>query len=137
MPVARPPRSLDLNPLDFFVEEYSKNKVYRTGVLNLEDLREQITTAANNLRLLEYQEGRTFELVPRNWIRETKACVEVDRKKCTVCYKFYYFLSRFQLNFYYIFFWQIDLFCSTVYVVEIFRLVVKTLHITFSFNNHF
>lgn len=48
--VAWPPRSPDLNPLDFFVWGYMKSEVYMTAVHNEEDLHNRIFEAANKLR---------------------------------------------------------------------------------------
>lgn len=76
-PVAWPPRSPDLNPLDFFLWGHLKHEVYRTEVETIDDLRERITVAVNNLRLQEQQEGGTFALVRQNWIRRAEKCVQV------------------------------------------------------------
>ena len=75
-PVPWPPRSPDLNPLDFFLWGYLKTEVYRTEVQDIDELRERITAAAYNLRLR--QEGGTFELVRRNWIRRAQVCLQVN-----------------------------------------------------------
>lgn len=77
-PVAWPPRSPDLNPLDFFVWGYLKTEVYRTEVDTIDELRQRITTAADNLRMREQQEGGTFQLVRQNWIRRAHACLQVN-----------------------------------------------------------
>lgn len=77
-PVAWPPRSPDLNPLDFFLWGYLKNEVYQTEVDNIDVLRERITTAVHNLRLREQQEGGTLQLVRQNWIRRAQACLNVN-----------------------------------------------------------
>lgn len=45
-----PPRSPDLNPMDYFVWGYLKELVYRTEVTNVDDLRARIFTAAEKLR---------------------------------------------------------------------------------------
>lgn len=44
-----PPRSPDLNPMDFFLWGYLKNKVYVTPPTNLQDLRDRITLEARNI----------------------------------------------------------------------------------------
>lgn len=77
-PIAWPPRSPDLNPLDFFLWGYLKNEVYRTPVQTIEDLRDRITVAVDNLRLQAQQEGGVFQLVRRNWIRRAQACIETN-----------------------------------------------------------
>lgn len=48
-PVAWPPRSPDLNPLDFFVWGFLKEKVYATPVNNREDLINRIRMACNEI----------------------------------------------------------------------------------------
>ena len=45
-PVAWPPRSPDLTPLDFFLWGHIKNTVYRTAPDNVEELRQRILAAA-------------------------------------------------------------------------------------------
>jgi len=50
-PVAWPPRSPDLNPLDFYVWGAMKNHVYATEVDDIQTLRERIGEAANEIRL--------------------------------------------------------------------------------------
>jgi len=44
-----PPRSPDLNPLDFFYWGYLKTKVYETRFENLEELREKIVNVSNSI----------------------------------------------------------------------------------------
>jgi len=46
-----PPRSPDLNPLDFFYWGYLKTKVYETRFENLEELREEIVNVSNSITL--------------------------------------------------------------------------------------
>ncbi|GBN46849.1 hypothetical protein AVEN_127572-1 [Araneus ventricosus] len=43
--VGRPPRSPDLNPLDFFLCEYIKQRMYATPPSTLQELRNRITDA--------------------------------------------------------------------------------------------
>lgn len=44
-PIAWPPRSPDLTPLDFFLWGFVKDKVYRTRVIDLDDLKARIRAA--------------------------------------------------------------------------------------------
>ncbi|KAJ4442613.1 hypothetical protein ANN_04202 [Periplaneta americana] len=44
-PLAWPPRSPDLTPLDFFLWRFVKDKVYRTRVIDLDDLKARIRAA--------------------------------------------------------------------------------------------
>ncbi|KAJ4450456.1 hypothetical protein ANN_01881 [Periplaneta americana] len=48
-PIAWPPRSPDLTPLDFFLWSYIKDKVYATPVRDLRDLRERIIEAIESI----------------------------------------------------------------------------------------
>ena len=72
-----PPRSPDLTPLDYFLWGYLKERVYKTRLVNIEDLKQRITNEMNTitvemlrnvrdafpLRLAHCQaeEGRQFE----------------------------------------------------------------------------
>ena len=44
-PAARPPRSPDINPLDFFLWGYVKTEVFKTPVTSLQHLKDRITQA--------------------------------------------------------------------------------------------
>lgn len=48
-PISWPPRSPDITPLDYFLWGYVKNKVYSSPVKNIEELKERIETAINNI----------------------------------------------------------------------------------------
>ncbi|KAJ4446658.1 hypothetical protein ANN_13355 [Periplaneta americana] len=48
-PIAWPPRSPDLTPLEFFLWSYVKDKVYATPVRDLRDLRERIIEAIESI----------------------------------------------------------------------------------------
>lgn len=41
-PLKTPPRSPDLNPLDYFLWGYLKSKIYKTKLANMEVLKERI-----------------------------------------------------------------------------------------------
>lgn len=73
--ISWPPRSPDLNPVDFFVWGYLKAIVYATEVDTIEDLRHRIRMAADQLRQLLQQNVPAW---PRNWIRRANKCLEVD-----------------------------------------------------------
>ena len=45
-----PPRSPDLSPCDFFLWGYLKNRIYRTRVANIPELKQKITNEVNALR---------------------------------------------------------------------------------------
>lgn len=49
-PIHWPPRSPDLNPLDYVVWSYAKQKVYETETNSAEHLRQKIVDAFNNLK---------------------------------------------------------------------------------------
>ena len=57
-PIAWPPRSPDLTPLDFFLWGYVKDKVYATPVRDLRDLRE---------RIIEAIESISEDMLQRTW----------------------------------------------------------------------
>ena len=47
---SRPPRSPDLNPMDFFFWGYLKNKVYQDKIFyNTDDLRQKITSCISEI----------------------------------------------------------------------------------------
>ena len=50
-----PPRSPDLTPLDFYFCETLKNNVYGTKLQTLEELRDQIEHAINDIPLVTIQ----------------------------------------------------------------------------------
>lgn len=54
-PVRWPPRSPDLTPLDFFYWAYIKEKVYKTQLLNLEDLINRITEAITSITPIQME----------------------------------------------------------------------------------
>lgn len=70
-PVNWPPRSPDLNPVDFYVWGDMKNKVYCTEVPSVDDLRERIFQAAEDIR----NNREVLARVRRNWLRRSEACI--------------------------------------------------------------
>lgn len=72
-PVAWPPRSPDLNPMDFYFWSHLKSLVYQTEAENVEDLMNRIVGAGNLIR----QQPNIFQNVMRNWVRRAQLCVEV------------------------------------------------------------
>lgn len=69
--ISWPPRSPDLNPLDFFLWGYMKGLVYATEVNTIGELRRRINNTAENLR-------QQFPRVSENWIRRAQLCVQVQ-----------------------------------------------------------
>jgi hypothetical protein len=69
-PIARPPRSPDLNPLDFFLWGYLKS-VYLTAVNDAATLRERIMDACQTIRTMP----GILECV-RNSTRRVEACIQ-------------------------------------------------------------
>ena len=59
-PIAWPPRSPDITPLDFFLWGYVKDVVYRTKVKDISDLKERITAAV---------EAINEEILKRLWTK--------------------------------------------------------------------
>lgn len=66
-----PPRSPDLNPLDYFLWGYFKELVYQTENNNENQLRQNIQDAATNLR----NNARAFRNLRRNFIRRCRLCI--------------------------------------------------------------
>lgn len=66
-----PPRSPDLNPLDFCIWGHLKTLVYSTPVQNVEDLRHRIIQACNEIR----NTPGIFERIRRSMRRRLESCV--------------------------------------------------------------
>ena len=66
-----PPRSPDLNPMDFFLWGHLKDRVYATEVDNIDELRHRINIAVEALR-------QHFPPVSRDWIYRAQMCVEKE-----------------------------------------------------------
>ncbi|GBN11108.1 hypothetical protein AVEN_246312-1 [Araneus ventricosus] len=58
-PIARPPRSPDVTPLDFLFWGYIKDKVYSREIRDVEDIHASITAAIANV---------TTEMLQRTWL---------------------------------------------------------------------
>ncbi|KAJ8912097.1 hypothetical protein NQ315_012846, partial [Exocentrus adspersus] len=71
-----PPRSPDLNPLDFYVWGYLKDKVYATPVLTRDDLVQRIQEACNEMR----QNPNQVSDAVNSLIRRCHKCIEVGRQ---------------------------------------------------------
>lgn len=69
-PVAWPPRSPDLTPLDFFVWGFIKEKVYTTPVNTLDELHNRIRDACNEIRVHHLVNLR------RSIVRRCEMCIE-------------------------------------------------------------
>lgn len=68
-----PPRSPDLNPLDFFLWGHLKSLVYRNPIDNVEELRNRIITSCDIIR----QTPGIFERVRQSMRRRLDACIDV------------------------------------------------------------
>lgn len=73
-PVSWPPRSPDLNPLDYFLWGHLKAKVYKTSIETIEQLREKIEIACMEIR----QTPRIFQRVRKSLKRRARLCIEMD-----------------------------------------------------------
>ena len=67
-----PARSPDLSPMDFFLWGVLKNKVYKTPINNLEDLRERIVHSFGTLR------ARSIERAIRKSVRNANKCIDAN-----------------------------------------------------------
>lgn len=73
-PIPWPPRSPDLNPLDFFFWGYLKSLVYETIPENVEVLRERIQGAQNTIR----NNRRVFARLKKFFLRRCRLCVRMN-----------------------------------------------------------
>lgn len=73
-PIAWPPRSPDLSPIDFFLWGFLKGLVYETPVTSDEDLVARVVEAAARVR----DRPGLFERVRQSMIRRCEACIVAD-----------------------------------------------------------
>jgi len=73
-PVAWPPRSPDLNPLNFYLRDHVKNEVYSTPVTNVDELREHIVATFDAIR---NQPGQ-LERVRKSMMLRLNGCVATN-----------------------------------------------------------
>lgn len=71
--IAWPPRSPDLTPLDYYVWGHLKQNVYRTPVLNVEELRNRILTACEILR-----DELNLKATVREFRKRLRKCIRVN-----------------------------------------------------------
>lgn len=71
-PILWPPRSPDLNPLDFFYWGCLKEEVYKKPIRSLEHLRARVNAAALKIRRRRYTRS-----LRRAFIRRCRACIRV------------------------------------------------------------
>lgn len=72
-PILWPPRSPDLNPLDFFYWGCLKEDVYKEPINNIEELRTRILTAAGKIN-----ESGFARRLKRSFIRRCRACIAAN-----------------------------------------------------------
>lgn len=71
-----PPRSPDLNPVDFFYWGCVKEKVYSKPIQNLSELRQKIDAASEEIN------ARNFaRLVKRSFVRRCRACIRAGGRQ--------------------------------------------------------
>lgn len=75
-PIAWPPRSPDLNPIDFYLWGHVKSIVYETPVATEDELLGRIQAACQQVR----DTPQVFERVRHSLIRRYRLCVECDGK---------------------------------------------------------
>lgn len=71
-PVAWPPRSPDLTPLDFFLWGAMEKMVYETPVPSVEDLVARVVMAGETVR----QNPGVFDRVRADWLARCQKCIE-------------------------------------------------------------
>lgn len=69
-PIAWPPRSPDLTPLDFYLWGYVKEEVYAIAPTNRDDMKNRIREAFRNIRI------RTLQDVQQNFVRRLHLCLQ-------------------------------------------------------------
>lgn len=69
-PISWPPRSPDLNPLDFFLWGHLKNIVYHTPVESIQDLEARIMRAVNTVT------PEMLNNVKRSMVRRARLCIQ-------------------------------------------------------------
>lgn len=72
-PIVWPPRSPDLNPLDFFIWGFYKELVYCAEYQNIEELRSKLSEAQNEIR----SQQDAFTNLRRNFLRRCRMCIAV------------------------------------------------------------
>src|SRR5678816_2755517 len=73
-PVLWPPRSPDLNPLDFYVWGHLKQEVYLEQIHTKEQLQQRIHHASHRIM----QNGNTLRNVYDSLLKRCHACIRVD-----------------------------------------------------------
>ena len=73
-PVLWPPRSPDLNPLDFCIWGYLKLLVYLEPIVDVDHLRNKIENSFNHVR----QDPGIFERIRNSFKRRIRACVQAN-----------------------------------------------------------
>lgn len=71
-PIAWPPRSPDLNPIDFFVWGYYKEIVYATEARNVDDMQRKINEAERIIK----DNRMAFRQLKDNFFRRCRICIE-------------------------------------------------------------
>lgn len=75
-PILWPPRSPDLNPLDFFYWGCLKEEVYSKPIRSLEELRNRVQEAASKITQRRYA-----RFLKRAFIRRCRACIRVGGRQ--------------------------------------------------------
>jgi len=71
--VCWPARSLDLNPLDFFLWGYRKEKMYRQFPEDIEELNDKLYYA------IWFIENDIMEKMQANLLKQMTVCITIDR----------------------------------------------------------
>lgn len=89
-PIEWPPRSPDLNPLDFFYWGCIKEMVYSKSINSVQELRHNIQPAARAI-----SQKRYARMLKRNFIKRCRACIRVEGKLCiAMCIAIYIYVLR-------------------------------------------
>lgn len=75
-PILWPPRSPDLNPLDFFYWGCLKERIYEKPITTLEELRQKTNQAAAHINARRYPRK-----IKRSFLRRCRACINAGGKQ--------------------------------------------------------
>lgn len=77
-PISWPPRSPDLNPVDFFVWGYYKELVYSKESFDIDELRRKLSQAENQIK----RNMAAFRNIKRNFLNRCRLCIQTQGRHC-------------------------------------------------------
>lgn len=73
-PIQWPPRSPDLNPIDFFIWGYYKDLVYNNPYNSIDDLKRSLMSIRDRIR----ENEEAFRRLKRNFVKRCRLCIECN-----------------------------------------------------------